>query len=137
MAHVFSVMIKYSFPVVAMLIPSLDDLARQLHVVGSALVGQRAREHIVDLRERVALRTPCFDGPVGSQVIIDYLDVQVLGRMAPRTRLHGRHSSSPPQFANTVENVPERTLVFMCAAAIVVVNRTIDASVSGVEISTV
>lgn len=47
------------------------------------------------LREGVALRTPYFDGPAGSQVVIDYLDVQVFGRMALRARLHSRHSSSP------------------------------------------
>lgn len=94
-AHVLSLMIEYPFPVVTMLIPSLDDLALQLHVVGPALVGKRIFEHIVDLRERVALRTPGFDGPAGSQVIIDYLDVQVFGRMALRTRFHNRHSPSP------------------------------------------
>ena len=90
-----SLMIEYPFPVVAMLVPSLDTLARQLHVVRPALVGKRTCEYIIDLREGVALRTPYFDGPTGSQVIIDYLDVQVLCRMALRARFHSRHLPSP------------------------------------------
>ena len=73
-AHVLSLMVKYPFPVVAMLVPSLDALACQLHVVRPALVGKRTCEHIIDLREGVALRTPYFDGPT-EHLHIDYLDV--------------------------------------------------------------
>lgn len=53
-------MIENSFPIAAMPIPSLDDLTRQLHIIRPALIGKRACEHIVDLHEGVALRTPGF-----------------------------------------------------------------------------
>lgn len=95
MAHVFSVTIKQSFPIVAMLIPSLDDLARQLYITRPALVGTLSCKHIVDLRECAALRATYFGRQGTVQPIIVYLNAQVLGRMAPRTWLHGRHSSSP------------------------------------------
>ena len=57
-AHVLSVMVKYSLQIVAMLIPSPDGLTHQLCFARPALVGKRACEHVVDLHEGVAFRTP-------------------------------------------------------------------------------
>jgi hypothetical protein len=84
-------MVEDSLPIVAMLIPSLDDLARQLYITRPAFVGMRSGEYIVYLRECITLHTSGFDGPAGSQVVIVYLNAQVLGRMAFRAWLHGRH----------------------------------------------
>lgn len=53
-------MIEDSFPIVAMLIPLLDDLACQLRVAGPALVGMRPGEYIVYLRECITLSTSYF-----------------------------------------------------------------------------